>query len=281
LAHINNNHDSNRKLLRRIVNSLFVLTLAGLVVFYFPNWVFLLLTIFMIGIGLSEFFSIMEINGIVVSKYFGIIAGCLIPAAVYLHLGESYIDLEPLLIVIACLFAFILQFTRREKSKDHIISIAVTLLALFYISWFFSFFIKIKFLPEGSLLVAFLILVTKSGDVAAYFFGRTFGRHNLIPRISPKKTVEGTIAALITSMAVSLLAGSFIGISLQHRFILGALLGIIGQAGDLAESLIKRDCGVKDSGGNLSGFGGVLDMIDSLLFTTPVFYFYIKIFFKA
>ena len=96
MAHINNNNDSAGKLLKRIINSLIVLTLAGLVIFYFPNWVFLLLAMFMIGIGLSEFFSVMAVNGIVVSKYFGIIAGCLIPVAVYLHLGESYIDLEPL-----------------------------------------------------------------------------------------------------------------------------------------------------------------------------------------
>jgi len=278
LADINNNDSGKAKLLKRVINSVLILTLTGLIIFCFPNWVYLLLAIFLIGLGLNEFFSIVEANGIVTYKYFGIIAGCLIPLAVYLHLGERYIDLEPLLIVIACLFAFILQFTRREKSRDHIISIGVTLLALFYISWFFSFVIKIKFLPSGNFLIAFLILVTKSGDVAAYFVGRAFGKHNLIPRISPKKTVEGTAGALFTSIAVALLASGLIGISLKHALALGVLLGIIGQVGDLAESLIKRDCGVKDSGGNLSGFGGVLDMIDSLLFTTPVFYFYIKMF---
>lgn len=278
MADINNNDSGKAKLLKRVINSVLILTLTGLIIFCFPNWVYLLLAIFLIGLGLNEFFSIVEANGIVTYKYFGIIAGCLIPLAVYLHLGESYIDLEPLLIVIACLFAFILQFTRREKSRDHIISIGVTLLALFYISWFFSFVIKIKFLPSGNFLIAFLILVTKSGDVAAYFVGRAFGKHNLIPRISPKKTVEGTAGALFTSIAVALLASGLIGISLKHALALGVLLGIIGQVGDLAESLIKRDCGVKDSGGNLSGFGGVLDMIDSLLFTTPVFYFYIKMF---
>ncbi|NQT22425.1 MAG: phosphatidate cytidylyltransferase [Candidatus Omnitrophica bacterium] len=278
MADINNNDSGKAKLLKRVINSVLILTLTGLIIFCFPNWVYLLLAIFLIGLGLNEFFSIVEANGIVTYKYFGIIAGCLIPLAVYLHLGERYIDLEPLLIVIACLFAFILQFTRREKSRDHIISIGVTLLALFYISWFFSFVIKIKFLPSGNFLIAFLILVTKSGDVAAYFVGRAFGKHNLIPRISPKKTVEGTAGALFTSIAVALLASGLIGISLKHALALGVLLGIIGQVGDLAESLIKRDCGVKDSGGNLSGFGGVLDMIDSLLFTTPVFYFYIKMF---
>jgi len=125
-------------------------------------------------------------------------------------------------------------------------------------------------------LVSFLVLVTKSGDVAAYFIGRPLGRHSLIPRISPKKTVEGTIGGLVTSLAVAILAKPLINISLHHIIVLGILLGVLGQLGDLAESLIKRDCGVKDAGKNLRGFGGVLDMADSLLFTAPVFYFYIK-----
>ena len=262
---------------KKIISSMLILLLTGLIIFCFPNWVYLCLTVFLIGVGLNEFFSILESKGIVTYKYFGIITGCLIPIAIYLHLGESYIDLEPLLIVIACLFAFILQFTRRESSKDHVISIGVTLLALFYISWFFSFFIKIKFLPKGSFLVLFLILVVKSADVAAYFVGKTIGKHNLIPRISPKKTVEGTAAALITSLVVAFFSASLIDIGLKHALVLGVLLGVTGQIGDLAESLIKRDCDVKDTGTHLSGFGGVLDMLDSLLFTAPIFYFYVKI----
>ena len=265
-------------LVKKVMTSILILTLAGLAIFCFPNWVFLCLTIFLIGVGLNEFFSIVESKGIFIYRYFGIIAGCLIPIAIYLHLGESYIDLEPLLIIIACLFTFILQFIKRENSKDHVISIGVTLLALFYISWFFSFFIKIKFLPKGEFLVTFLILVTKSGDVAAYFAGKSIGRHKLIPRISPKKTVEGTLAALITSLVMAFLIKGFVDIPLNHILILGILLGVIGQVGDLAESIIKRDCGVKDAGMHLSGFGGVLDMLDSLLFTAPIFYFYVKLF---
>ena len=264
-------------LVRRIINSLFVLLLAFLIIFYFPNWTFLLLTAFFIFVALTEFFNITSSKGIFTYKYFGIIVGLLIPVSVFLHLGERYIDFEPLMIVLACLFAFVLQFTRKEGSTDHIISIGVTLLALFYISWFFSYFIKIKFLPNGAYLVCYLVLVTKSADIAAYFIGKSFGKHNLIPRISPKKTIEGTLSGLFTSVVVSFLAMPLIGISYLHALILGVLLGVTGQVGDLAESLLKRDCSVKDSSSNISGFGGVLDMIDSLLFTAPVFYFYIKL----
>lgn len=263
---------------KRILNAVIILALSYLIIFYFPNWVFACLTVFFITLGLGEFFSIAEKAGIKCAKYFGLITGALIPIAIYLHLGERYMDIEPLLIVIACLMAFILQFTRREATTDHIITIAVTLLALFYVSWFFSFFIKIKFLPGGNYLVAFLVLVTKSGDIAAYFFGKALGRHNLIPRISPKKTIEGTLAGLATSVLVAFLCRAFIAVPLCHVLALGTLLAVTGQVGDLAESLIKRDCGAKDAGSHhLSGLGGVLDTIDSLLFTTPVFYFYVKI----
>jgi phosphatidate cytidylyltransferase len=104
------------------------------------------------------------------------------------------------------------------------------------------------------------------------------GRHSLIPRISPSKTIEGTVGGLVFSIISAVVSKVYIpSFSYQHLVTLGVLLGILAQVGDLAESLLKRDCGVKDSGSSLSGFGGVLDLIDSLIFTTPIFYFYIRI----
>jgi phosphatidate cytidylyltransferase len=262
----------------RIVNSILMLSLAGLVTFYFPNWVFSLLAASLIGVALFEFFNMAERKGIVVYKYIGIAIGMLVPVIIYFQLGsEGYFALEPSFIVIACLFIFVLQFIRRDSSQA-LTSIAVTMFGLLYIAWLFSFFIKIKFLPKGSLLVAFLILVTKSGDIGAYAIGRLVGRRSLIPRISPNKTVEGTIGGLAFSIAAAALSRSYLPeLSYHHLLTLGALLGILAQVGDLAESLLKRDCAVKDAGANLSGFGGVLDMIDSLLFTTPIFYFYMAV----
>lgn len=236
----------------------------------------------MIGCALWEFFGLAEKKGIFVYKYFGILIGMLVPLIIYFHLGtEGYFDLEPFFIVIACLFTFILLFIRRENSQA-LSSVAVTMFGLLYIAWFFSFFIKIKFLHGGALLVVFLILVTKMGDVGAYFVGRSIGRHNLIPRISPNKTVEGTIGGLIASVITALICKTFLPpvFSLYHLLLLGFLLAILAQVGDLAESLIKRDCDVKDASNNISGFGGMLDVIDSLLFTAPIFYCYVKVLVK-
>lgn len=263
---------------KRFITSLLIIILVALITFYFPNWIFSLLASFLIGVALLEFFEMAEKKNIFVYKYFGIIIGMCVPVIIYFQMGnEGYFTLEPFFIVIACLFAFVLQFTKRDISQAFA-DIAVMLFGLLYIAWFFSFFIKLKFLPNGTFLVAFLVLVTKMGDIGAYLIGSAIGRHNLIPRISPSKTVEGTIGGLVFSMASAVASKSYLPMfSYAHLITLGVLLGILAQVGDLAESLLKRDCGVKDSGKNLSGFGGVLDLIDSLLFTAPIFYFYIKV----
>lgn len=271
----------SRSLTKRVIASALMLTLVGLVTFCFPNWSFSLLASFLVGVGLFEYFNIVERKGIFVYKYFGIIIGMLVPIIVHLQMGtEGYFTLEPFFIVIACLFIFVLQFIRRDSSQA-LTSIAVTLFGLLYIAWFMSFFVKLKFLPGGTKLVVFLIIVTKISDVGAYFIGGFLGRHSLIPRISPNKTVEGTLGGLLASVLSAFASKSYLPhIHYGHLAVLGLLLGILAQVGDLAESLLKRDCGVKDSGTNLSGFGGVLDLLDSLLFTAPIFYFYVMVLLK-
>ena len=265
----------------RIINSILILTLVFLIIFLFPNWVFALLTSFLIGVSLYEFFNMVEKKGIFIYKYFGVIIGMALPVIILLQRGVAgYVDLDPFIIVLACLLAFILQFTRRDNSHS-LVSISVTMMGLLYISWFFSFFVKLKYLPNGEKLVTYLVLVTKSGDVGAYIIGKTFGRHALIARISPAKTIEGTMGGFVFSILVSLACKALLpSFSYGHLVVLGLLLGVLSQFGDLAESLLKRDCGVKDSGRNLSGFGGVLDVIDSLIFTVPIFYFYVLVLLK-
>ncbi|MFH1394694.1 MAG: phosphatidate cytidylyltransferase [Candidatus Omnitrophota bacterium] len=265
--------------LRTIVS--LILILAVTVVIYFPpNWVFCLIISLFVALGQFEFFHLVEKRGIFVYKYFGTILGAAIPFVVFF--GNSFPvlkDIAPIFIVAASLLVLTLQFTRRDNAHDHLISTALTMFSLFYISWFFSFFVELKLLDNGANLVIFLILVTKSTDIGAYVVGSLFGKHDLIPRISPKKTKEGTLAGILTSLIVSLVLGKLLtGFSFGHLFVLGIVLAILGQVGDLAESLIKRDCGAKDSSNRLPGIGGILDLIDSLLFTAPVFYFYIKTF---
>lgn len=263
---------------RRILDTILIVTPVWLVIACFPNWVFAILASILIGFALSEFFNLVERKGVFVYKYFGVIIGMLVPIIIYFQMGtEGYFTLEPFFIVIACLFTFVLLLIRKDSSQA-VSSIAVTMFGLLYIGWFFSFFVKIKFMPQGSLLVAFLLVVTKMSDIGAYFIGSLIGRHSLIKRISPKKTVEGTVGGLICSIIAALASKLYLpSFSYWNLFTLGLLLGILAETGDLAESLLKRDCGAKDSGAKLSGFGGVLDIIDSLLFAAPIFYFYLQV----
>lgn len=268
------------KFLARTIVTIMLVSVVAVFVYVFPNWLFCGVIALFIALAQYEFFKMVEKRNIFVYKYFGTVVGALVPVVIYL--GNSFSEmknLEPLLIVVGSLFALTLQFARKDNARDHFVSVALTLFSLFYIAWFFSFFMKIKLLSNGANLVAFLVIVTKSTDIGAYLIGSVIGRNELIPRISPKKTKEGTIGGILVSVLIAVLAGQyFTSFSNIHLVILGVTLATLGQVGDLAESLIKRDCGVKDSGRYFSGIGGMMDLIDSLLFTAPVFYFYVKTF---
>ncbi|MBN2096963.1 MAG: phosphatidate cytidylyltransferase [Candidatus Omnitrophica bacterium] len=268
--------------IQRITSGIIITVISALILFAAPGWAFALLVAVFIILALNELFTIIEKNKqIGLNKKLGIILGALVAAATYYDY-KIPTDWFFLFIPAICLFIFIVQFTKRDNRA--VLSIAVILFGLVYVSWFLSFFIRIRAMPMGTEmfrreLVGFLILVTKSGDIGAYIVGTKFGRHSLIPRISPKKTVEGTVAGLLFSIFVALACKGFLlGFSVWRLLFLGLLLGVLAQIGDLSESLIKRDCGVKDSGGTLPGLGGILDALDSLLFTAPIFYFYVKVF---
>ena len=131
----------------------------------------------------------------------------------------------------------------------------------------------------SKMLTMFFAIVMLT-DTGAYYTGRTLGRHKLAPRVSPGKTIEGAIGGFVTAVVAGFLCKLtfFPEIPIAHAMALGAALGVIGQFGDLAESLLKRGANVKDSGTLLPGHGGMLDRVDSLLFCAPVLYFYSRLF---
>jgi phosphatidate cytidylyltransferase len=134
-------------------------------------------------------------------------------------------------------------------------------------------------LPAGGLLLLLPVLVTWASDIGAYAAGRTMGRHKLIPSVSPGKTIEGSIGGLLASMLVAAVYTRWVLHPMSHLdfrlppvgiIVFGALVSIAAQVGDLAESLLKREGGVKDSSHLIPGHGGILDRFDSLLFVMPV-----------
>ncbi len=263
-------------LVRRIISSVILLGLfLGAI---FVDWLFALLVSAFIIIGLDEFFTFLEHKGINIYKYVGIGIGAIIPLSI-LSRFELTPRWELLFIVLALFFLILMQFRRRESSGV-IVAISTTLFGILYVSWFLSFLIKIRYLAGGIGMVSSVVLITKLGDIGAYFIGSRFGKTPLIPRISPKKSVEGSIGGLLFSVLGAMASRPFLNLPYLRLIFLGIFLGILGQLGDLSESLIKRDCQVKDSGSILPGMGGALDFIDSLLFTAPAFYFLVSIFLK-
>jgi phosphatidate cytidylyltransferase len=261
---------------KRIFSSIALILLTVLIIF--SDWLSGLAITLLIIIGLYEFFTMLEKKGISIYKYFGIGMGAMIPLSI-LSRFELTKGWELLFIVLASLFLIIMQFKRRENSGA-VVGISTTIFGILYISWFLSFLIKIRFLENGTAFLAGVIIITKLTDIGAFLVGMRFGKTPLIPRISPKKSVEGSIAGVVFSVLGALACKSFLPFSYLHLFILGVVLSILGQLGDLSESLIKRDCQIKDSGSLIPGIGGVLDLVDSLIFTAPAFYFYMSIILK-
>lgn len=256
----------------RIISSILLICLIAAIAFV--DWICgLTVTLFVI-LGLYEFFTMLEKKGIKIYKYLGIGVGVIIPLSVTFRfeLTKSW---ELFFIVLALIFLIIMQFRRRENSGT-IVDISTTIFGMLYVAWFLSFMIKLRYLAGGLGLFLTLILITKLGDIGAYLIGMRLGKTPLIPRISPKKSVEGALGGLLFSVLGALISKPWLNFSYPHLIFIGLFLGAMAQAGDLSESLMKRDCQVKDSGRIFPGMGGVLDIIDSLLFTAPAFYFYIS-----
>lgn len=245
------------------------------------EWIFIFVVLALTLGGLYEFFYLIKKKGIPIYSYTGIAIGILIPLSTYIRF-EPTKGWELLFIVLVLLMIFLMQFTRKEN-VNAIVGISTTLFGVLYVSWFFSFLIKIRYLLpgiEGVKLLGFILLVTKCGDIGALLIGSKFGKHPLLPRVSPNKTIEGSIGSFSFSMIAALCAQTLLPAQLNftdwHVALIGAFFGGLGQLGDMSESLIKRDCNVKDSGKLLPALGGVLDAIDSLLFSAPAFYFYMS-----
>lgn len=161
--------------------------------------------------------------------------------------------------------------------EDALPSSAIATLATMYVGMLGGSIIRLRNdFPEGPKLVFFLALCVWLGDAGAYYSGKNFGKHKLLPRISPKKTVEGLIGGLITSaIAATVIHFTFLPeFPLVQAIIVGVVLSGAGVIGDLAESMWKRSAAVKDSGTLIPGHGGFLDRFDSILFTAPMLYVY-------
>ncbi|MBA3961361.1 MAG: CDP-archaeol synthase [Chthoniobacterales bacterium] len=249
-------------------------------------------------IALWEFYGMLDHRGLPNFKITAMICGAtmLVGSFYYFsHYGpaRSY-DFETAVLLFFLLTVFTRQMFDSLRDDEPLKTMAYTLFGLLYVLWLFNFVTKIVYvtprLADGSVTgqfyVFYCIAITKFSDMGAYLTGSLLGRHQLVPHISPKKTWEGFVGALGFSLLASvglfkLMPGHFSVLTMTHAVVLGLLLGFAAVIGDLAESIIKRSTGVKDSGDLLPGIGGALDLIDSLLFTVPLLFFYLRLVIKV
>lgn len=287
--------DSSQRVFRRRLLSTLVL------------WVFVLGTIlsgyeqmFFIAIaalgllGLWEYYEMLDRRGVPNFKLTALICAVIFFGASFYTFRsygpEKSYDFEVAVLVVFLLVVFGRQMFQRTRDRNPLETMAYTLFGLLYIVWLFNFLTKIVYLPPrgplgettGQYYVLYLLLVTKFSDMGAYLAGTLFGKHKLVPHISPHKSWEGLAGAIFMATA-----GSFgLWLLIPQRLsvftasdvaVLGVLLGLGAVIGDLAESIVKRGADAKDSGGLLPGIGGVLDLIDSVLFTAPILFFYMRL----
>jgi phosphatidate cytidylyltransferase len=258
---------------KRVITAAFLVPLVIILLFKAPPFFLYLLITVMILQSQLEFYKILESKNLGYYPGLGFVFSGLIPLFFYWNKKE---------LIPFPLYLFIIVLLGRQLSRrDNIVSERVhplgnTLLGVLYTSWLFSHFIPLYLLPQGKGYIFFVLLVIWLGDTAAYYVGSNWGRHKLAYHISPNKTIEGAIANVAGGVLGAFLARVWVLDSwgLMSTLIIGILLNIIGQLGDLSESFLKRSVGVKDSGRFFPGHGGVLDRLDSLLFAGPAMYYY-------
>ncbi len=262
-------------------------------------------------VGALEYFRGLRLRGFQPNEALALIAIILLQFAAWNVSRNRITGFLPALIALLVISTLIYEVASHEK--EPIANIGVTFFGVVYVGWLFSYLIFLRSLPGevtgllpvwldaflntvnsalavlhlqlplpqptfGAWIVTYIFAVTWSTDAGAYFVGMRFGKHKLAPRLSPKKTIEGSVGGIVAATVMSLLWGAGIHLPWWHCLILGPVIGVLGQVGDLCESALKRDIGVKDFGMVLPGHGGILDRFDSLLFTAPIAYYYLQYF---
>lgn len=285
----------------RLISGIAIAGALLLGLFFLPVWVVWLLLLVVASLALLEFYSMMDQAQMPVFRVFGLGCGLGLITSTFVTMGLGYGGpdapylWETAVLAGTLLLIFVRQFPQKHNGKP-LQTIGCTLLGIFYVSYLFNFITRLLFFEEvggiasrlpytGRQILLYLVVVVKMTDIGAYTFGRLFGRQKMFPRLSPKKTWEGfaggVVSAVVASLIFSIVQRGAIGVvplHWGHALVLGVLLALSGVVGDLFESLIKRASGTKDSSALIPGMGGLLDVLDSLLFGAPVLFLYTRVF---
>ena len=236
-----------------------------------PSLVLTLMVLIITLLGMREFYNLALPNSGQSGHVVGIILGLML--SIIFSYGNPEI-LLPFIILLLLVLCTLFMVTSQDLSTA-ISDLSITFFGIFYIAFLLSHVILIRNQVDGKAWLLFLMITVWSGDIIALFSGTLFGKHKLYPKISPNKTFEGLLGAVAGSVIIALLYTSFFLPNFNKgACILVAIgMGILGQLGDFTESMLKRSAQVKDSGSLFPGHCGVLDRIDSFLFSSPFLYY--------
>ena len=269
---------------KRVLTALVSIPLIYLLIEYFSPFYFFLVIEAFAAIGLYEFYRMFKNSGYHPQTFIGILVGVLVVAGFYIGAvsegAVTYVFSPDVMVAAAFVAAFLCRLFSGRDTNGAMVDVALTFTGVVYVAWLASYIVLVRAWNAGGVdgrdLIFFLFLVTWATDIGAYYIGSRLGRHKLYPKISPKKSVEGAVGGFVFSvgMAVTCKYWFYHNLPLHDAVTLGVILGIVGQMGDLAESMIKRSARVKDSGGIFPGHGGILDRVDSMLLNAPALYYY-------
>lgn len=230
------------------------------------------------AIGMTEFYRMAMPDRMLEGLLAGLSGTALLFAP---FIGDSHV-IQTAVGVLFLAFALLFLFRIREISTAAR-EVAYAVLAFLYIPFLLMHLVMLRQTPYGVQWLLVIMLIVMTNDSAAYYTGSAFGKTRLYPLVSPKKSIEGSLGGLAGSICGTLLAKFtfFSQLTFVDVFVTALAIGILGQVGDLFESLLKRSFGVKDSGTIFPGHGGVLDRLDSILFAAPATYYYTIYFFKG
>ncbi len=256
--------------LKRILSGFFLAPLVAVIVLYAPPFWLAVTVAIIIALALNEYVSLTATRG----RFWVLPAGMLTP---FLFLHEGYEHLLVFTMVVVVFTASVVSILGGRDFSPAFTDTAKAVFGIIYVGFTLSHVVLFPPLQDGRLLLLTGLLVIWANDIFAYLTGRLVGRHSLSPRISPRKTIEGAIGGVAGGVVVGLGVDGLLDTGLSTAEMAGSAvaMGVFGLVGDLFESVIKRSAGVKDSGTIIPGHGGMLDRIDSMLFSLPVFYHYL------
>jgi len=258
---------------QRLVTVLWGVPLLAAAIWFGPPWLFALIVAVGAILGIAEFYHLASQAGEQPLVPVGFIFTILFMANAYF---ECAYTTPRFAAAVVFSLLWLLACSSRERAFTNW---SWTLAGMLYVGWLLSHYVALRGLTQGKEWVILVLFSTFACDTGAFFVGRAWGRHHLAPTISPAKTWEGTVGGVVAAVAGAMILGYVLGLPLHGGHgeiaLMGCLIGIFAQLGDLVESLLKRNAEVKDSGSLIPGHGGILDRADSIVFTGVMVYYYL------